>query len=684
MAAKKGQGVKERLLGTVVPVGALRGEKSTGVGEFLDLIEFAKLCTKMEIGLIQILPVNDTGNFSAPYFALTAFALHPLYLRIGDMPEASAFRADIADIKARFDRENRFPYEKILRAKMDLLRKIYQANRDEIVKKTEKTGSLAAFIQKNPWVKEYAVYRRLKEANEEKSWQEWDARGQVTAEDIEALWNDKAHYGEHLFWVWIQEALDKQFSVAAKAVSDLGIILEGDIPILMNEDSCDVWAHREFFDLNLSAGAPPDMYSPDGQNWGFPLHDWNVQSGDNYSWWKNRLKVAEKYYGAYRIDHVLGFFRIWASRRGDNSAALGRYVPYLPVTAEDLEALNFDQGRIRWISYPHIPTGEVWDSLRNNGGGPFKESEIAFEAEKVFTAALDRIGGEELWLFKETIKGEKDIEALGLHPAARSYLLKAWSNRILMEYEKDRYSPVWYYRDSRAYASLSDKERQELETLLEKKRVDSEQIWEEEGKRLLTMLSRASSMLPCAEDLGAVPDCVPRVLAELNILGLRVIRWFREWDREGQPYIPFDAYPELSVCSGSVHDSSTLREWWDKEADQELFSGFIGVPSLPRVYNPGTAKIILQKTAAASSRFKVFPIQDLLHLSNTREWWAEDPASERINVPGTNNEFNWTYRLPVPIKEIEKDGDLIKAVQELAAICRGKAAKASNTNKGKK
>jgi 4-alpha-glucanotransferase len=251
-----------------------------------------------------------------------------------------------------------------------------------------------------------------------------------------------------------------------------------------------------------------------------------------------------------------------------------------------------------------------------------------------------------------------------------------------LEYEKGCYSPVWYYRNSHAYASLSNAEKQQLETLLEKQRIDSEKIWEEEGERLLAMLFGASSMLPCAEDLGAVPDCVPRVLTKLNILGLRVVRWFREWDKEGQPYILFDVYPELSVCMASVHDSSTLREWWDTEADQRLFSGFIGVPSLPKVYNPGTAKIILQKTATAASLFKVFPIQDLLHLSNTRkEWWAEDPASERINVPGTNNEFNWTYRLPAPIKEIENDSELVKAVQELAAISGGDAANASPKRK---
>jgi 4-alpha-glucanotransferase len=173
-------------------------------------------------------------------------------------------------------------------------------------------------------------------------------------------------------------------------------------------------------------------------------------------------------------------------------------------------------------------------------------------------------------------------------------------------------------------------------------------------------------MIPCAEDLGAVPDCVPRVLAKLKILGLRVTRWHRDWEKPGQPYYAFEEYPELSVCAPSVHDSSTLREWWDKEADQDGFSAFLGVPSLPRVYNPGTAKVILAKTAAAASRFRVFQIQDLLHLSP--KWYAEDPASERVNVPGNVTDFNWTYRLPAPIKEIGKDETLIKSVKELAAV----------------
>jgi 4-alpha-glucanotransferase len=659
-----------RLLGTVLPVGALRGSKATAVGEFPDLAEFALLCKKMKIGLIQLLPVNDTGYESSPYFSLTAFALHPLYLRIADLPETESFKDKAAAIDRKFCEEIRFPYQEILRAKMDLLREIYAANESEIVQKSLTGGSLGAWIERNPWVQQYAVYRRLKEANGEKSWKEWPEHRVVTGEDIAALWQDTQYRKEHLFWAWLQEALDQQFTRASKAVAEAGIVLEGDLPILMNDDSCDVWAHPQIFDQNYSAGAPPDMYSPEGQNWGFPLYNWEEQEKDNFTWWRQRLAVAGKYYQAYRIDHVLGFFRIWSSSLYDYSSALGRYIPYVPVTNSDLRKLGFDKGRIRWVSQPHIPTNEMLDAFKANRGSFADDNDITLALNKIIFKALDRVGDEELWLFKKKIKGEKDIDALKLHPAIRPYLFKAWHNRIFLEYERGKFFPVWYCRDSRAYNSLSDEEKKNLEELLQKRMTKSEKIWEAHGKKLLSILSESSSMLPCAEDLGAVPNCVPKVLAKLNILGLRVVRWCRRWELDNQPFIPFEEYPELSVCTAAVHDSSTIREWWEREADQVQFAGFMGFPSLPRIYNPGTAKIILTRTASARSRFRVFQIQDMLHLSN--KWYAEDPASERINVPGTCNEFNWTYRLPASIGEIGKDRELVQAVAELSKV---KAAK---------
>jgi 4-alpha-glucanotransferase len=659
----------KRLLGVVVPVGALRSRNGMGVGEFLDLAGFAVLCKKMKLGLIQILPVNDTGFESSPYSSLTAFGLHPLYLRIEEIEEFNladkSIKKRVKEAKEKFDKNTRFLHYDVLKEKLDICREIYKSTKKQIVASAS-GGRLSEWIKQNSWVKQYSVYRRLKETYNGKSWKEWPEYHTVTAAEIETLWNDNDLREEHIFWVWLQEALDTQFSKAAKAIADAGIVLKGDLPILMNEDSCDVWAHPEIFIQELSAGAPPDMYSPDGQNWGFPIYNWEAQEKDNFAWWRKRLETAGKYYKAYRIDHVLGFFRIWASSRRDHSSALGRFVPYKPITSGDLRKLGFDKNRIRWLSRPHIPTGEVWDVLRNNRGSAFNEEKISEAAGKAFSKVLERINNEELWLFKKKIKGEKDIVNLGLDASVNSYLLKKWHDRVFLEYEKGRFFPVWYYRDAAAWKTLSGEERNNMEALIEKHRIKSEKAWAAQGRKLLSILVESSPMLPCAEDLGAVPECVPKTLFKLKILGLRVIRWFRVWDKNGQPYIPFDEYPALSVCTPSVHDSSTVREWWEKEVNQQQFSGFIGVPSLPKKYNPGTAKAILSKAASARSRFRVFQIQDLLHLSN--KWYSADPAQERINVPGTSNEFNWTYRLPAQIEEIAKDKELIAAVAELNKI----------------
>jgi 4-alpha-glucanotransferase len=645
----------KRRVGAAVPLGALRGKDSIGVGEYPDLAEFALLCARAGLTLIQLLPVNDTGYESSPYSSISAFALNPLYIKIGAIPEAAAFRAEIDALGERFEKYERFNYYEISSAKMGLLRVIFDANKETIVKSASPSGTLGVWIGQNDWVKGYAVYRRLKDANGQKCWKDWKEAA-LDSGSIERLWSDPAFRADHLFWVWLQVIADQQFAAAAKAVTDAGILLEGDIPILMNEDSADVWEHPEIFNRDLSAGAPPDMYSPDGQNWGFPTYNWENQKKDGYVWWKKRLETASKYYNAYRIDHVLGFFRIWASSRADMSAKLGRFIPYLPVKTIDLTKLGFDKGRIRWLSLPHIRTDEVWDAA----GGSREE------AQRVFGTALDRIGEEELWLFKDRIHGEKDIAALPLSDRSRDYLLHAWTDRLFLEYRKGEFFPVWVYRKTRAWASLSDSEKGGLEGLLREKEARSARLWEAGGRQLLEALTGSTEMLPCAEDLGAVPDCVPKTLAALNILGLRVVRWTRQWDKEDQPYIPLEDYPELSVCTSSVHDSSTLREWWDTEADQNAFAAFIGAPSLHRVYNPGTARTVLHKIAGAASRFRVFQIQDLLHLSS--RWYAREPSTERINIPGTYSAFNWTWRLPATIAALAQDDEFINGIRELSDI----------------
>ena len=475
---KDNPNTKSRLIGTAIPVSALRSEKSIGVGEFADLAGFGDACVKLGIGLVQILPVNDTGFDSSPYAALTAFGLHPLYLRIEDINEAESFSDEINDIRNRFNQEIRFPYEALLRAKINLLKKIYGENKALIMASPE----LISWIDENPWVKSYSVFRQLKEANGEKSWKDWAEYVNANPAQIASLWEKSDLREGNLFWAWLQLNLDIQFTAAAESLTEKGILLEGDLPILMNEDSCDVWAHRENFHLELSAGAPPDMYSPEGQNWGFPTYNWDAQSKDNFSWWKARLKAAEKYYDAYRIDHVLGFFRIWSSRREDHTALMGRYIPYNTVNIKDLKKLKYDEGRIRWITQPHISTSDVWKA----------------NASDAFDTVLDRIGEEELWLFNKSIKCEKDITSRNISDSAKGFLMREWGNRILFEYKEDEFYPVWYYRESRAYASFSGEEKKEFDALLNERNTESEAIWEKEGRKLLSVLIASSAMLPCA------------------------------------------------------------------------------------------------------------------------------------------------------------------------------------------
>lgn len=661
---------KQRNIGIVLPVSALRTKASTGVGEFPDLLPLADLCSKLGIGLIQLLPVNDSGFQSSPYSALTAFALNPLYLRISGIPEFSAsgkktaqYGKELDEIRERYEAKERFPYGEIVHEKLQLLKKIYTDTLDTILADAEEGGDLYAWIQTHPWVREYAVYRSLKEAEAGAHWKDWKHYSSIDTKTLHALWDDPERQKDQLFWVWIQQKLDVQFLQAAKHITSLGIILKGDLPILMNEDSCDVWAHPEYFDRKLAAGAPPDMFSPLGQNWQFPIYNWDRLAQEDYSWWRERLKAADAYYAAYRIDHVLGFFRIWAASRSDFSAVSGRFIPSLPIYREELFQLGFDEGRIRWLSQPHISTDALYAALERAG---IQSEELDSEVSKACSRLLKRVGTEELWLFKKEVIGERFIDAQGLNEALSCFLQEAWRNRTLLEYTEGEFCSAWSYWDTQAFQSLSEEEKQKLEQLITHKKHESEKLWEDQGRILLKMLSDTTDMLACAEDLGSIPDCVPKVLSELGILSLRVIRWARRWGEESEPYIPFSEYPELSVCTPAVHDSSTVREWWEREADRELLKEFLSLPLSDESYTPLTARTLLGSIAKAASRLCVFQIQDLLHLSS--RWYLPDPGSERINVPGTVTEFNWTYRIPATLEEIETDTEFIQAAQELCAL----------------
>lgn len=656
-------GLTRYLTGVLAPVSALRSQASVGVGEFADLPLLADWCADVGLDLIQILPVNDTGWQASPYSALSAFALHPLYLRIGDLPDLDALapsaraRVDgsLDEIRREHGDRDRLRYGELLDAKRALLRDVYDAVAgDPVIAR-----STRAFVDHNPWAGEYAAYKMLKARNGGASWKEWPEFRDPSPELLGALWSTNENETELIFHVWVQMRLDEQFVSAARAVADRGVVLKGDLPILINEDSVDTWAHREYFSSWLRAGAPPDAQSATGQNWGLPIYDWPELERDGYRWWKERLRHAARYYAAYRIDHVLGFFRVWSIPADEVTGYLGHFVPGATASRERLNAVGLDNGRIRWLAEPHVGGGAARDALGD-------------EAARAVELCLQRIEDEDLYLFAPTIRGERDILALDLSQEARNWLLEQYRDRALVRLEHDTFSPVWSYGACSRFRGMSDDERERFARLADELGRESQRLWEEQGRRLLGFMRETTDMLPCAEDLGAIPACVPGVLSDLRILGLRIPRWSRLWHEAGQPYIAPADYPFLSVCAPSVHDTSTMRGWWQDEADRYPFWATLGLPGdPPSTYDPDTARRITDALLHTSSALCVFQTQDLLALVDG--FAPEHPDDERVNVPGTMTDRNWSYRLPLALEELARHHELSAVLRPMLESRRRRA-----------
>ncbi len=655
-------GLDHFFTGVSVPVAALRTAEDCGVGEFADLPMLADWCAGAGLEVVQILPVNDTGMNSSPYSALSAYALHPLYLRLQDLPWARRRDADIKALRTsaaekEASASGHFDHREVLAAKLRIAEQLFIDNRGPIRSNRQFTAWRAA----NPWVPAYAVFSSLKRERNSSPWSSWGSMANPGENDIRSYWKDNED--QCLCTAWIQYHLESQLSAASRALEEKGIFLKGDLPILMSRESADVWAARRYFDLSAKAGAPPDMFSPDGQNWGFPVYDWEKLGAEGYRWWKDRLAQAGKFFHALRIDHVLGFFRIWRIPGDELTGLLGRFSPAAGVAPSDLHALGFDDGRIRWLTLPHIPGGEL-------------EAAVGSDAARVSRLYLSRIGSEDLYNIRPELDSEAAIHALPEPGRVRDFLLSRHADRTFLLDPSGIRFPCWYFSRTRAFRSLSDGERSALEELISRRRRDSEKIWESGGREILSTLRDATDMLVCAEDLGDVPDCVPRVLSDLGILGLRILRWSREYrtTAPGQPapFIPLSRYPRLSVCTPSVHDTSTVRGWWEEDpGEREAFHRFLGLSgTCPPHMTADLQELILSRCLDANSLLCMFQVQDILDLD--QELWSPDPQADRINVPGTVNDSNWTWRMPLAVEDLLKRNRLRERLCSLVARRRAK------------
>jgi 4-alpha-glucanotransferase len=312
----------KRRFGVCVPLSALRTNGDFGIGDTGGLKRMVDWCNTIGASVIQVLPIYDMGLDAVPYSALSAFAIDPVYMNLSDVGLVLADEALVQRVGASGDRLNdaqHIDYQKVRGEKLAILEQAFGQS-----KSAELMAKLTVFRQSNPWLEDYLVYRCIKEVEGFRSWEDWGPR-YATDEALERFVSD--HQERIDFHLFLQYELDRQFQEAKTYANERGVLLKGDIPILVSRDSADVWRNQQYFRMDTSAGAPPDMYAEDGQNWGFPTYDWDALAKDDYGWWRNRLAQAQRYFDLYRIDHVVGFFRIWTIPQGEKNGRNGTYVP---------------------------------------------------------------------------------------------------------------------------------------------------------------------------------------------------------------------------------------------------------------------------------------------------------------------------------------------------------------------
>ncbi len=563
-------GLKRRA-GVATPLFSIYSKNSVGIGELPDLKLLIDWCKQSGLSIIQLLPLNDVGCNFKPYDAESGFALEPMHLSLGCLKEVHLehFELEMASLKNRFPTGTKRVNYKVKPEKINLLRKIFKSV-------SQKSSSLKRFVSANQyWLEDYALFKVISEEQERKNWEAWPIP--FRERHLEAL---KKFEQEHLeqihFYKWLQWQLFNQFKDVRNQAKGKNILIMGDLPFLAARNSADVWAHQNYFKLDLSSGAPPDAYFANGQRWGMPPCHWEIMEANSFDYVRERLKYAENFYDLIRIDHIVGFFRLWS----------------IPITEPpELGGLN----------------------------GFFDPPD--------------------------------------------------------------------------------------------------ESLWEERGRKLLSVFL-TSKMLACAEDLGTVPECSYRVLAEFAIPGIEVQRWTRDLSHP-TIFKSESEYRKNSTAAISTHDMASFQAWWDYEAgtvyellfkrqceavgidfegakpllfdlgqsrherlrwredvrharilaerlgrseseiadlirdyhlsyhEQQKFCEYLGTTDTDSTQ---LLKAALNKISRSASIFSIQLLQDWLALGNL---FKEDSWETRINFPGTINEHNWTIVMPVSLEEMK-------------------------------
>ena len=650
-----------KVAGTQVPVFSLRSKESAGIGDFGDLKMMIDLMEKTGQRVLQLLPINDTTithtwTDSYPYSCISVFAIHPQYVNLRALP-ALADEKERKEAEAEGARLNALPqidYEGANAFKLKYLQKVYLQEGKKIMKSAE----FKAFFQETQnWLVPYAQYSWLRDKNgtaDFTKWKDhntWDEAERKTLEDPRSK-----EYQEVAFYYFVQFVLSTQMKEAHEYAKQKGVILKGDIPIGVNRYSCDVWTEPKYFNLNGQAGAPPDGFSANGQNWGFPTYNWEEMIKDGCQWWVRRFQSMSMYFDAYRIDHVLGFFRIWEIPIHSVHGLTGQFAPSQAMSREEIMqyGLNFQEQR---FTEPFI-TDWVLDRV-------FHE-----RANEVRQTYLERIDHER-YRMKPEVDTQRKIEARFENVTRQEDLwLRDGLYSLLSDvlFVRDHNNPDMFHPRISAqldfiYESLYDNDKQAFNRLYNDYYYHrNNQFWYREAMKKLPKLVQATRMLVCAEDLGMVPDCVPWVMDELKILSLEL---------QSMPKSPtmrfgdLNSYPYRSVCTISSHDMPTLRQWWDEDYSrtQDYYNTMLGRQDAAPHPLPGElAKEIIARHLDSPSMLCILSIQDWLAMDEQLR--LPDADAERINIPA-NPKHYWRYRMHLNIEDMIANTALTDTISTL-------------------
>ena len=642
-----------RCAGTLVPVFSLRSRESFGVGDFGDLKKMIDWVAKTKQRVLQILPINDTTithtwTDSYPYSCISIFALHPQYADLNQLPKIAdkALADEMEQLRQELNALPQIDYERVNDAKVRYLRAIYEQEGKTTLASTE---FKQFFKETEQWLVPYAQYCFLRDTNGTADFLKWEGHTSWNEDDRAALSNGRTKaYRDVAFYYFVQFILSEQMKAAHEYARANHVILKGDIPIGVNRFGCDVWSEPRYFNLNGQAGAPPDDFSVSGQNWGFPTYNWDEMIADGCQWWVRRFQNMQQYFDAYRIDHVLGFFRIWEIPATAVHGLLGHFSPALGMSREEIEGYG-----LHWqedlFTTPFI-TDWVLDRVFHERAQEVREKYVEPKWEGHYRMRPEFDTQKKIEAAFEGCTEERDIWL-------RDGLYSLVSDVLFVRDHKDsnKFHPRISVQFDFIYENLYDSDKAIFNRLYNDyfyRR--NNQFWYHEAMKKLPLLVNATRMLVCAEDLGMVPDCVEWVMNELRILSLELQSMPKD------PKVRFgylSRNPYRSVCTISSHDMPTLRQWWNEnwERTQTYHNTMLHRGDAAPHPLPGwLARDILSRNLYSPSMLCIISIQDWMAMDENLR--LDDPDAERINIPA-NPKHYWRYRMHVNLEDLMENQD---------------------------